>query len=725
MAAFSASLFLAAGFMTGSFFPSHCCPPRQPSSDPSVPWQLVFFLILSVFLTAPAVSVWDGILLAEESEHLPAAVATPKTHVTGMRLFEQFCGECHFHNASEGLIELDLLLLRAAEAAGPPTKHAADHAAWNMVFKQIESEIMPPADQPQPSSEERLGLLAFLNDEVFKIDAKRPDPGHVVLRRHNRIEYSNTVRDLVGLTINTIDDFPADDTGYGFDTNAAVLTLAPLLMEKYIATATLVADAVVNTATPTGKQKDATKYPPSLRTLFPEGRPPENASDRDQYRRRLLEKLAYRAYRQPVDKQTIEKLCALAKASEDAVEGTFEKGVAAALTALLASPRFLFRVEHTETLSPTTDGEKNGTTAVPIDEFALASRLSYLLWSSMPDDALLELAATHRLRATLNEQVDRMIADDRSNEFIRHFIGQWLQTRDVESLPFDIRSVLGISDRAAGEKIFSNDVRRAMRLETELLFGHILRKNLPVTDLLVGEYTFLNTTLAKYYGLQDVTGEAMRLVQLEPESHRSGLLTHGSFLVVTSNPSRTSPVKRGLFVLNNLLGMPAPAAPPDIPPLDASQKKSDGKTMRELMELHRSEALCASCHRRMDPLGLAMEHYNAVGQWRGDEPQEKQSPISTQGQLLTGESFADVRSLATLIVRERRRDFYRCMSEKLLTYALGRGLEYFDAPAIEAIVQGLEADGRMGSVVHGVVASVPFQMRRADAETSAQGPVEQ
>jgi len=714
-----------------SYSRKHCVP-----SDPNLPWPVCIVPATRVVLATLAVLFWSGISLAEDSDHLPDTLAATKPPAAAALLLETLCGECHFHSSAEGLIELDSLLLRATQTAGPPAPHTADHVAWIMVFKQIQSGIMPPANQPQPTSDERLNLLAFLSDEVLKIDPKYPDPGHVVLRRHNRVEYANTVRDLVGIDLNTIDDFPADDTGYGFDTNGEVLTLAPLLMEKYLATATSVAQSVVAAATPVDIPKDAKQYPQALRILFPQGRPPEDAAARDTYRRRILEKLAYRAYRQPVDKQTVEKLCTLAKASEDASGGTFEQGVAAALTAILASPRFLFRVEHTETatgsdegrekLSATAAFEKGRATAVAIDEFALASRLSYLLWSSMPDDPLLELAAGHRLRATLNEQVDRMIADNRSTEFVRHFIGQWLQTRDVESLPFDLKSVLGASSREAGEKIFGKDVRRAMRLETELLFAHLLRKNLPATDLLVGEFTFLNAALSDFYGLKGVTGDEMRLVPLEPDSHRSGLLTHGSFLVVTSNPSRTSPVKRGLFILNNLLGTPAPAAPPDIQPLEAAVTKAhQGATMRELMEVHRSEALCASCHRRMDPLGLSMEHYNAFGQWRGDGQHQNKQPIDTHGQLITGESFADVRSLAVTIVRDRRRDFYRCMSEKLLTYAIGRGLEYFDAPAVEAIVQRLEADGRMGSLVHGVVASVPFQMRRGDAAKSAPEPAKQ
>jgi hypothetical protein len=400
----------------------------------------------------------------------------------------------------------------------------------------------------------------------------------------------------------------------------------------------------------------------------------------------------------------------LAQQTDDAPDGTFEKGVAATLTAVLSSPRFLFRVEAEA--APDTPAFP---TAVPLDEFSLASRLSYFLWSSLPDNQLLHLARAGKLRAQLPQQVARMLSDRRSNALVGSFVGQWLQTRDVEKLPFDMRAIAGKTDRKALEKSFSRSLRRSMRLETEHLFAHLLRNGLPATDLLVGRDTFLNEELAAYYGVPGIKGKKMRLVSLEPTSHRGGLLTQGSVLVVTSNPSRTSPVKRGLFILENLLGTPAPPPPPNVPPLEAAAA-GDSLGMRELMQLHRREALCASCHARMDPLGLTLEHYNALGQWREDET------IDTSGRLITGEEFNDSRELAAVIAGPRRRDFHRCLTEKLLTYALGRGLEYFDAPAVDRIVADLEKDGRLVTAVLGVVDSVPFQMRRPSPLPTAAVP---
>jgi hypothetical protein len=330
----------------------------------------------------------------------------------------------------------------------------------------------------------------------------------------------------------------------------------------------------------------------------------------------------------------------------------------------------------------------------------------------MPDDELFALAAADRLREELPRQVDRMIADPRSDAFVADFVGQWLQTRDVETLAFDVRTVLGMRDREAAEKVFNGDVRRAMRRETEMLFAHLLRENLPATDLLVGRTTFLNGVLASYYGLPDVDGKQMRLVELPSEGRRGGLLRQGSFLIVTSNPTRTSPVKRGLFILENLLGMPPPPAPAGIPPLEAAiSAAGKGAGMREALERHRGDPLCASCHARMDPLGLAFERYDAIGRWREDEAAVA---LDTAGRLATGEAFTDPGSLAELIAGPRRRDFHRCLAERLLTYALGRGLEHFDGPAVDTIVGRLEGDGRLATLVHGVVASVPFQMRRPD-----------
>ena len=611
------------------------------------------------------------------------------------RLFEESCGGCHFDGAAEGALDLDALFTRlsgpGAAATGP------DHAAWLAVLENLRAETMPPADEPRPTPEARRRMIGFVERDAFAIDPSRPDPGHVVLRRLNRSEYGHTIRDLTGLDLDPTNELPTDDSGYGFDTIGEVLTMSPLLVEKYLAVATRIGEAVADEAVATEG-----RYPEQVRRVFPLGPEPADTARRAEHLRDTIARLGARAFRRPLDAATCERLLAIAAAAIDAPGGSFERGVAAALTAMLAAPRFLFRVEQ-----PGAGPIDRG--AVPLDDHSLATRLSYLLWSSLPDDDLVEVARAGELHQRLGEQVDRLIADARADRFVADFVGQWLKTRDVETAAFDVREILRSRDQFMAERIFSPRVRAAMRQETELLVARLLRDDRPATDLLVARETFLNSRLARFYGIPGVEGPEMRLVSLAPDSHRGGLLTHASFLAVTSNPTRTSPVKRGLFILENLLGTPTPPPPPDVPPLEAAARSDRRPSMRELMELHRRDALCASCHERMDPLGLALEGYNALGQWRGHDA----DGLDTSGRLVTGETFADARELAEVIAGPRRRDFHRCLAEKLLTYALGRGLEYFDGPAVDTIVDEMERDGGgLRALVQAVCRSVPFRMMR-------------
>ncbi|MFM8735345.1 MAG: DUF1592 domain-containing protein [Pirellulales bacterium] len=636
---------------------------------------------------------------------LTVSAVASAAEADGSRLLHEHCSTCHFDGAAEGGVALDRMLEQPGPG-GPPG--SPEHARWVAVWKNLRAGTMPPADDHQPSAADRRALVAFVSRDILGVDPRRPDPGHVVLRRLNRVEYATTVSDLTGVDEHLADDLPADDTGYGFDTIGDVLSLSPLLMEKYLELAARVGDRVATEAA----NRSGNDYPAPLRRLFPLGPAPAGEAARAEHLRATLRRLADRGFRRPVDEPALERLVAVAKAAADGPAGSFETGVAAAVTAVLASPRFLFRIED--------DAPPDATrAAVPVDEFALASRLSYFLWSTMPDDELFRLAAEGRLRADLPRQVERMVKDPRGDALARNFVGQWLQTRDVEELPFDVRRILGTKTREEAEHIFSGEVRRAMQLETNMLFAHVLRENLPATDLLVGSRTFLNEPLARYYGIPDVKGQEMRLVDVPGDSHRGGVLTHGSFLVVTSNPTRSSPVKRGLFVLDNLLGTPPPPPPANVPPLEEAETAlNHDATMRQVMERHRADAVCASCHARMDPLGLALERYDAVGRWRDDNAA---GSIDTAGRLITGESFADVAGLAQVIAGPRRRDFHRCLAEKLLTYAVGRGVEYFDAPAVDTMVEELERDGRLVALVQGVVASVPFQMRRDNAPPATEG----
>jgi hypothetical protein len=485
------------------------------------------------------------------------------------------------------------------------------------------------------------------------------------------------------------------------------------------------------------------RHPNNYERFFPLDDPPQDPTERETYARQVLDQFCRRAFRGSVPAGTLDRLMPITVSAWQEPGVTFEAGVARAMTAVLASPRFLFRLE---TAKPHVESAR----FAAVEELGLASRLSYLLWSTLPDEELVNLAAGSELRANLRDQVRRMLRDDRSDEFVSNFVGQWLRTRDVTQVSIDPIAVRGFREefdellsqfRARRSRMFSRDLspeeqkvrdrfrelraineafdgdlKRAMQRETEMCVEYIVRENLSLLDLIDCNYTFLNEDLAKHYGIPGVRGDEMRRVELPPDSPRGGLLGHGSMLVLTSNPTRTSPVKRGLFLLDNVLGTPAPPAPPNVPDLESSVDRFDGRkpSLRELLAVHREAALCSSCHSRMDPLGLALENFDALGTWRTEEVG---APIDAAGTLITGESFRDVRELRRILREHHARDFYRCVTEKLLTFAIGRGLDYTDEHTVDLIVTRLEKNGgRFEDLLMGVVESAPFQMIRVSQE---------
>ncbi|MEM9018214.1 MAG: DUF1588 domain-containing protein, partial [Verrucomicrobiota bacterium] len=310
------------------------------------------------------------------------------------------------------------------------------------------------------------------------------------------------------------------------------------------------------------------------------------------------------------------------------------------------------------------------------------------------------------------------LKDSKSDRFVRNFVGQWLMARDVETVHIDERRILGIRDLGEARRTFSGRLRESMRKESEEFFGHVLRENKPATELLTANYTFVNETLAEWYGISGVKGRHMRRVDLPKDSKRGGILSQGTFQVVTSNPTRTSPVKRGLFVLENFLATPPPPAVPDVPPLEEAAKGANKNLpLRDLLALHSEQKMCASCHARMDPIGLALENFNAVGLWRDEF---KGKPIDASGKLITGEQFGSAKELSEILAKKKYRDFHRAIAEKLLTYAVGRGIEYYDAPTIDKIVDDIETHGAsLREIVYGVIESAPFQKRRGDGDLFA------
>jgi hypothetical protein len=784
-------------------------------------------------------------------------VAAPDFKKDIQPILSEFCFDCHGDGMDKGKVALD-----AADVLENPE-------LWFTVLKNVRAGLMPPEKKPKPSPEQLRTLEAWIKHTALSIDAANPDPGRVTIRRLNRVEYRNTIRDLMDYDFKAYEEFPPDDTGYGFDNIGDVLTVSPLLLEKYLQAAeTIVANAVptvsrmvqertlwegtqtsfykdlsltntlkidkagkyrlqlnlyvdgtfdfdpgqcrvtfrlddiellkrefgwddnkpfrfpfeqtlqpgshqltfqLESLVPVEKKKNSIDmrvdslriegplerehwvHPKNYERFFQADEAPSASSARKKYAREILSRFATKAYRRPVDAATLDRLVQIA---EDNFKGKrFEEGVARAMVAVLASPRFIFRVEQTEPV-------RSAKSHPYVDEYSLASRLSYFLWSTTPDDELMRLASRKELRKNLPTQVKRMLADKRSQALVENFTGQWLQVRDVEGIAIDGRMVLArdrgedrelkrqIEEfrtriqqaRAAGQTNrqerpqrprffnaptieFDRELRNAMQSETELYFAHIVREDRSVLELLDSDYTFLNERLARHYGMTNVvTGKEMRQVKLPLDSPRGGVLTHGAVLTVTSNPTRTSPVKRGLFVLENFLGTPPPPPPPDIPDLEESENAiaDHEPTLREILELHRSKALCNSCHSRMDSLGFALENFNALAMWRD---QERKQPIEVAGKLITGEKFNDLRELKRILANDRRADFYRCLTEKLLTYALGRGIEHHDLQSVDEIVSRLEKEqGRFSALLTGIIDSAPFQKRRNTAHnvTTAQ-----
>ena len=684
-------------------------------------------------------------------------------------LLLSYCADCHADGANKGSVDFDAVSSEAAALGHPEL--------WLRVLKNVRAGIMPPRPRKsRPSAAERQRLEDWIIYEAFGVDPRNPDPGRVTIRRLNRAEYRNTIRDLMGVDFDVDEEFPADDTGHGFDNIGDVLTLSPMLMEKYLTAAKeIVGRAVPNVArVPPERHISGRKFQradlepgtggatapgKNYERFFPE-REAMDAGERRRLASDVLRTFAAKAFRRPVDEGTVERLTGLAESIYCQPGQTLEAGVGQGMVAVLASPRFLFREEATEPL-------QEGQVHPWVDEYSLASRLSYFLWSSMPDETLLQLAGRRELRSNLTAQVTRMLSDSRSSAFIRNFTGQWLQARDIETVPIEARAVLlreeesdpeieqarrhfralrnrppeGLSaeekeELAKARAAFSlsqnrfaryeltGTLRQDMRRETEKYFEYVIRENRNVLELLDSDYTFLNQRLADQYGIPNVEGDELRLVKLPPNSPRGGLLTQGTVLAVTSNPTRTSPVKRGLFILENIFAMPPAPPPPNIPPLEAAAKGLGDRepSLRETLALHRASALCSSCHNRMDPLGLALENFNALGRWR---EKERGQPIEASGTLVTGEEFKSVQELKRILVAQHGDDFYRGLTEKLLTYSLGRGLEYYDTFTIDRIVERLRQEGgRPAALLMGIVESPAFQQRRRANWPEKSAPVQ-
>jgi hypothetical protein len=748
----------------------------------------------------------------------------------------RYCVSCHNDRLKTGSLSLEKI-----DLANLPSHSEV----WEKVIRKLESGMMPPQGQMRPDQATTDGFVTWLKTSLDRDAAAHPNPGRSLLRRLNRVEYSNAIRDLLALELNVASLLPPDDSSYGFDNIADILGSSPALLESYVNAATEISAIAVGTAdaatvssatytapsdttqidhveglplgtrggllihhtfpldgeylfkirlwrnnsssirglfqphdveitidgervflntigTPddyvaliTNPGDAEARIDPRLQVRVPVKAGPHNVGvsfvfksdapnetllrpllashdpisidgvpridslliggpfkptgpgDTPSRRRiftcrpsasvteavcsrRIITTLARRAYRRPVTAADLQPLVEFYDRGRKS--GDFDAGISLAIRRMLIDPAFLFRAE----IDPA--GAAPGSIA-RLNSVDLASRLSFFLWSSIPDDQLLAAGIDGTLNdpVVLERQVRRMLLDPKATALGANFAGQWLFLRNLQQSRPDTQEFPD----------FDDSLRQGFRQETEMLFQNIQREDRSVMELLTADYTFVNERLARHYGIPGVYGSQFRRVAVTDEA-RKGLLGHGSVLTVTSMPNRTSPVRRGKWILENLLGSPPPPPPPNVPPLKDQGGSDRPKTMREQMEEHRANPVCANCHRLMDPLGFAMENFNGVGAWR---TKDGPTPIDASSQLADGTKVTGVVSLRQALTRRPER-FVGTMTEKLMTYALGRGLVASDMPAVRQIVTSASPNNyRFSSIVLGIVNSVPFKMR--------------
>ncbi len=763
---------------------------------------------------------------AERVHSLDAEVATIR------ELIASHCLDCHSSNEPEAGLDLESL----DASFNAIQSREFDSRGWEKILKRVSSRQMPPADADRPPELEIAAAVESLATVLESRASKFPQPGRTdTIRRLNRTEYQNAIRDLLAIDIDAHALLPPDESSQGFD-NITVGELSPMLLSRYLSagqkisrlaiggtqrspggeTIRLPADRTQEkhveglplgtrggtlfrhtfpqdgeyeislrltrdrdekvegldsrhqidvlldrarvhqfTIKPPPGGKDYTHVDTHLQTkiqvsagphdigvTFPnqsnslleiKRQPFDAAYNRHRHPRitpalfqvsivgplepqgtgatpsrlaifasdpqvgtethraqAILSSLMRRAYRRPINDADLES--PLWFFTEGLREGGFDAGIESALTSILVNPNFLFRIEREP-------AQLDGQTAYKLNPYELASRLSFFLWSSLPDDQLLSLAEADKLRdpAVIRAQVERMLADPRAHSLVGNFAAQWLYLRNLDSITPDLRLFPD----------FDDNLRQAFRQETELLFWDVVRHDQSVLNLIQSDTTYLNERLAKHYDIPHVFGSEFRPVKLTADSHRGGILRHGSILTVTSYATRTSPTIRGNWILQNIIGSPPPPPPPNVPNLK-DEVTSVATSMRERLAQHRADPACASCHNLMDPIGFSLENYDALGRWRDFE---ESLPIDSSGSLPDGSQANSVSDLEAGIVR-RPEMFVTTLTEKLMTFALGRGTEAYDGPAIRKIVASAGADEyKFSSLIFGIATSEPFQLR--------------
>jgi len=774
-----------------------------------------------------AIAAVAAVLLQAAAQPLPDSIAAHRSTI------DQYCVACHN----------DALLTANLSLQGLDIANLNDNGVlWEKVLRKLRNREMPPAGMPRPDPDTYNALVAYLDSERNRIAEVDPNPGRTTLHRLNRTEYANAIRDLLTLEIDSAEMLPADDIGYGFDNIGDVLTVSPLLLERYLSAAAKISRLAIgdtslpvayetyevpkglvqlnrmNEGMPFGSRGGLSvrhhfpvdgEYEFSVRlatgrydqilglerdrqldlrlddqrvdlftieatqfagmsvhgegptadshlqirvpvkagtrsvtatflkdTVIPEGIQirareaaffegvgrlsitgpyeiegpgttasrerificrPEAANEEEACAEEIITTLARRAYRRPINADDLPQLMDLY--SNAAAGGGFENGVRMALQKILVSPEFIFRMEFDP--PDTEPGD-----AYAVSDLELASRLSFFLWSSIPDDELLRLAENNQLSDAeiLEQQTRRMMADPKSKSLVSNFAGQWLFLRNIARVQPD----------PVAFPNFDENLRHALQRETELLVESMVQEDRSVVDILDSDYTFLNERLADHYGIEGVYGSEFRRVNLEDDARR-GLLGQASILTVTSYPNRTAPTIRGKWVLEQLLGTPPPPPPPNVPSL-AEDENTRVLSMRERMEQHRANPACAVCHKMMDPLGFALENFDGLGRWR-DTTGELDAQIDSSGILPDGTNFDGPMGLREVLLSKQDL-FVETFTERLLTYALGRGVEHYDLPMVRKITREAADDNyTWSSIITGIVRSVPFQMRRASDDS--------
>lgn len=598
-------------------------------------------------------------------------------------LYGKYCLGCHNESKTRGDVNLAL--------AENPRQIREQFQTWQIALGALRDEAMPPDDANQPTAEERDLMIRFLEATLQELDCESVnDPGRPVTRRLNRTEYDFSIHDLTGLDLHLADAFPPDPSGYGFDNIGDVLTLNPVQVEQYDSAAREVVRVLLSGA------PDSTDPTPESIAAFQKIFAPAlneqgewNLADPPAAAQNILAQFAQSAFRRPVDQAYVDRLTEIFSRAQQQ-DKTFAESVGYGLRAVLISPRFLLRVEQVDS---------NADGAYPVDAYDLASRLSFFLWSRPPDATLLELAADGRLNdeSVLREQTLRMLQDPRSDALVESFFGQWLELRNVVTHQPDPNRF----------PEFTPELRSAMLAEANAVLAAMVRENRSITTILDADFTFVNQPLAELYGLSGEYSSEFVRVPL-PDRRRGGLVTSAALLMIQSDPQRVNVPRRGNFIAGRILGAPPPPPPPNVPPLEETAGDTSTMTLRERFELHRNKPECMSCHSKIDPLGFALQNYDALGRWADKEVDK---PIDASGTLPDGREFDGPVAFKDLLLEEQDA-FAKTLSENLLIYALGRGLETADRCVIDdMLARHEESGGVFSELVVEIVLSLPFRYR--------------